>query len=140
MPRRKLNQIRKVTGAKMLPGPVPGSIAWRDIQAARREARKEGMAVPVDLEFSRSYAEAYAEAYAQGFAIGILLAISQMISRLISQGCADGARSIFAMGLEMRFNIVPEPVLLKVKLANFSQLETWTQRLPDAQNLDAVFG
>lgn len=56
------------------------------------------------------------------------------------EGRQEGLHDLLARLLRKRFGELPEPVCARLREGSLAELESWTERLLDAANLEDVFG
>ena len=66
--------------------------------------------------------------------------MAQGVTQGMAQGVAQGESKTLMKILERRFGHIPEGIRAKVASADTSTLDTWVDRVIDAESLDAVFG
>jgi len=76
----------------------------------------------------------------EGLQAGLQQGIQQGMQQGMQQGVQQGEIAVLKRLLHRRFGELPEEVELRLHKATLEQLEVWTDRVLDAQNLDEVFG
>ncbi|HAR59873.1 MAG: hypothetical protein ACJAZ5_002863 [Alloalcanivorax venustensis] len=69
-----------------------------------------------------------------------LVGVRQGVEQGIEQGRLDGERALVLRLIQRRFGEVPPSVHKRLQSARQHQLETWADRVLDADSLDDIFG
>jgi len=72
--------------------------------------------------------------------VGVRQGVEQGIEQGIEQGRLDGERALVLRLIQRRFGEVPPSVHKRLQSARQHQLETWADRVLDADSLDDIFG
>lgn len=75
----------------------------------------------------------------EGMKQGLEEGMKQGIKKGIKEGMKQGEQLLITRQLEKRFGKLPEWASVKLQSANQTELEAWSERLLDADNLEAVF-
>ena len=81
-----------------------------------------------------------AEGLAQGMQQGVQQGIQQGMARGVAQGKTQGEQTLLLRQLHRRFGELPEATRQRLEQASTDELETWADRVLDADSLEQVFG
>ena len=82
------------------------------------------------------WAQQYEE---QGIAKGIEKGLEQGLKEGMEKGVIRGEALVLQKLLAKRFGVLPDTLLLQISTATRQQLDTWVDRVLEAENLEDVF-